>query len=104
MLKFNSNACARPFKDARRYVPYFQRRMCKDIRASLRKMLEDVGFEILHCSKREKSYQYSKQSLKSKKNWITRQNNRQKTFENQLNRKRKINRRYQDSLISLCMK
>lgn len=29
-------------------------------------MLEDVGFEILHCSKREKSYQYSKQSLKSK--------------------------------------
>lgn len=53
-------------KDARRYIPYFQRRMCKDVRASLRKMLEDVGFEILHCSKREKTYQYSKQSLKSK--------------------------------------
>ncbi|KYN20793.1 PREDICTED: juvenile hormone acid O-methyltransferase-like [Trachymyrmex cornetzi] len=52
-------------QDARRYVPYFQRRMCKDIRASLRKMLGDVGFEILHCSKREKSYHYSKQSLKN---------------------------------------
>lgn len=52
-------------QDARRYVPYFQRRMCKDVRASLRKMLEDVGFEILHCSKREKTYQYSKQSLKN---------------------------------------
>ncbi|XP_011871884.1 PREDICTED: uncharacterized protein LOC105564253 [Vollenhovia emeryi] len=52
-------------EDARRYVPYFQRRKCKDIRASLRKMLETVGFEILHCSKREKSFQYSRQSLKS---------------------------------------
>ncbi|EGI57813.1 PREDICTED: uncharacterized protein LOC105153364 [Acromyrmex echinatior] len=52
-------------QDACRYVPYFQRRMCKDVRASLRKMLEDVGFEILHCSKREKSYHYSKQSLKN---------------------------------------
>ncbi|XP_012521864.1 juvenile hormone acid O-methyltransferase isoform X2 [Monomorium pharaonis] len=52
-------------QDARRYVPYFQRRMCKDVRASLRKMLEDVGFEILHCSKREKSFSYSKQSLKN---------------------------------------
>lgn len=28
-------------------------------------MLEDIGFEILHCSKREKSYQYSKQSFKN---------------------------------------
>lgn len=52
-------------KDAHRYVPYFQRKMCADVRASLRKMLENIGFEILHCSKREKSYQYSKQSLKS---------------------------------------
>jgi len=66
MLTLNSNACILFFKDACRYVPYFQRRMCKDVRASLRKMLEDVGFEILHCSKREKSYHYSKQSLKSK--------------------------------------
>jgi len=33
-------------------------------------MLEDIGFDILHCSLREKSYDYSKQSLKSK---ITRQ-------------------------------
>ncbi|KAL6260400.1 hypothetical protein P5V15_007927 [Pogonomyrmex californicus] len=52
-------------QDARRYVPYFQRKMCKNMRASLRKMLEDIGFEILHCSKREKSYQYSNQSLKN---------------------------------------
>ncbi|KYM78453.1 Putative methyltransferase 235L [Atta colombica] len=65
MLTLNSNACILFFKDACRYVPYFQRRMCKDVRASLRKMLEDVGFEILHCSKREKSYHYSKQSLKN---------------------------------------
>ncbi|XP_077273752.1 juvenile hormone acid methyltransferase isoform X1 [Temnothorax americanus] len=52
-------------QDAGRYVPYFQRTMSKDVRASLRKMLEDVGFAILHCSKREKSYQYSAQSLKN---------------------------------------
>lgn len=52
-------------QDAPRYVPYFQRRKCKDVRASLRKMLQEIGFEILHCSQREKSYQYSKQSLKN---------------------------------------
>ncbi|KAL6260558.1 hypothetical protein P5V15_008079 [Pogonomyrmex californicus] len=53
-------------QDAHRYVSYFQRKMCKNMRASLRKMLEDIGFEILHCSKREKSYQYNnQQSLKN---------------------------------------
>lgn len=55
------------FKDARRYVPYFQRNMSKEhARANLRKMLEDVGFEILHCSLREKTYEYNKYTFKSK--------------------------------------
>ncbi|KAL0109382.1 hypothetical protein PUN28_014452 [Cardiocondyla obscurior] len=51
-------------QDAHLYVPYFQRRLCTDIRGSLREMLADIGFEILHCSTREKSYKYSQQSLK----------------------------------------
>ncbi|KAL6260557.1 hypothetical protein P5V15_008078 [Pogonomyrmex californicus] len=51
-------------QDAHRYVPHFQRKMCKNMRASLRKMLEDIGFEILHCSKRENSYQYNNQSFR----------------------------------------
>ncbi|XP_011634396.1 juvenile hormone acid O-methyltransferase-like isoform X1 [Pogonomyrmex barbatus] len=52
-------------QDVHRYVPYFQREKSKNMRASLRKMLEDIGFEILHCSKREKSFQYnSQQNLK----------------------------------------
>ncbi|XP_012221675.1 juvenile hormone acid O-methyltransferase isoform X2 [Linepithema humile] len=56
-------------QDAHRYVPYFQRMKIStnyktSIEISLRKMLQDIGFKILHCSKREKSYRYSKQSLK----------------------------------------
>ncbi|KAL6260554.1 hypothetical protein P5V15_008075 [Pogonomyrmex californicus] len=50
-------------QDAHRYVPYFQRKIYKNIEASLRKMLEDIGFEILHCSKREKCYQYNNQQI-----------------------------------------
>ncbi|KAM0735897.1 Juvenile hormone acid O-methyltransferase [Formica fusca] len=50
-------------QDAHRYLPYFQRIGCKDMRASLEEMLQDIGFKILHCSNREKNFRYSKQSL-----------------------------------------
>lgn len=53
-------------QDARRYVPYFQRKKSKNMRANLRKMLEDVGFQIQHCSKREKTYEYNQLTFKSK--------------------------------------
>ncbi|RLU22285.1 hypothetical protein DMN91_004563 [Ooceraea biroi] len=65
-LQLKQNPRYQPYlQDACRYVPYFQRFKCKDARASLRKMLEDIGFDVLHCSKREKSFKYSKQSLKN---------------------------------------
>ncbi|XP_029160093.1 juvenile hormone acid O-methyltransferase-like [Nylanderia fulva] len=52
--------------DAHRYVPYFQRKCAKNMKASLQKILENIGFKILHCSKREKSFQYSnRESLKN---------------------------------------
>nr|XP_033336742.1 juvenile hormone acid O-methyltransferase isoform X1 [Megalopta genalis]XP_033336743.1 juvenile hormone acid O-methyltransferase isoform X1 [Megalopta genalis]XP_033336744.1 juvenile hormone acid O-methyltransferase isoform X1 [Megalopta genalis]XP_033336745.1 juvenile hormone acid O-methyltransferase isoform X1 [Megalopta genalis]XP_033336746.1 juvenile hormone acid O-methyltransferase isoform X1 [Megalopta genalis]XP_033336747.1 juvenile hormone acid O-methyltransferase isoform X1 [Megalo len=51
------NPLYRPFmQDVDRYVPYYHR--CKDQRSSLRKVLEDTGFDVLHCSKRQKSYVY----------------------------------------------
>ncbi|XP_017755919.1 PREDICTED: juvenile hormone acid O-methyltransferase [Eufriesea mexicana] len=51
-------------EDADQFVPFFQR--CKDSRAALRKMLDDIGFEILHCSRREKSFVYQNmEALKS---------------------------------------
>ncbi|XP_076239148.1 juvenile hormone acid methyltransferase [Calliopsis andreniformis] len=43
-------------QDALRYVPFFHR--CKDSRIALRQMLEEIGFEVLHCSRRERSYIY----------------------------------------------
>ncbi|KAK1116776.1 hypothetical protein K0M31_018058 [Melipona bicolor] len=46
--------------DASRFVPYFHR--CNS-QASLRDMLKDVGFEILHCSRREKSFVYQNMEI-----------------------------------------
>lgn len=52
------------FQDVDRFVPYFHR--CKDPRGTLRKILEDIGFEVQHCSRREKSFIFpNKQALKS---------------------------------------
>ncbi|XP_017878015.1 juvenile hormone acid O-methyltransferase [Ceratina calcarata] len=51
-------------QDADRFVPFFHR--CSDSRAALRKMLDGIGFEVLHCSRREKSFVYENmQTLKS---------------------------------------
>ncbi|XP_076173804.1 juvenile hormone acid methyltransferase [Ptiloglossa arizonensis] len=51
-------------QDVDRFVPYFHR--CKDPRGTLRKILEDIGFEVQHCSRREKSFIFpNKQALKS---------------------------------------
>lgn len=37
-------------------MPFFHR--CEDSRAIMRQMLEEIGFEVLHCSKRERSSIY----------------------------------------------
>ncbi|XP_072766149.1 juvenile hormone acid methyltransferase isoform X2 [Anoplolepis gracilipes] len=52
-------------EDAHRYVPYFQRVRCKNMRASLQEILQNVGFKILHVSNREKSFEYSKTDLQN---------------------------------------
>ncbi|CAL1676818.1 unnamed protein product [Lasius platythorax] len=52
--------------DAHRYVPFFQRNCSvKNMRASLQTMLKNIGFKILHCTQREKSFRYSRESLKN---------------------------------------
>ncbi|XP_034173702.1 juvenile hormone acid methyltransferase isoform X1 [Osmia lignaria lignaria] len=61
-VKLHENPRYKPYmQDVDRYVPFFQR--CKDSRAALRKMLEGIGFEILHCSKREKSFVYENMEI-----------------------------------------
>ncbi|XP_014213268.1 juvenile hormone acid O-methyltransferase-like [Copidosoma floridanum] len=42
--------------DVEKYVPYFQH--CDNPRAKMKKMLEEVGFKVLHCSLREKTFVY----------------------------------------------
>ncbi|XP_011501098.1 PREDICTED: uncharacterized protein LOC105364772 isoform X2 [Ceratosolen solmsi marchali] len=41
-------------KDVSKYIPYFQH--CDNPRATLKKILEESGFEVLHCSFREKTF------------------------------------------------
>ncbi|KAG7213902.1 hypothetical protein KM043_003104 [Ampulex compressa] len=54
-VKLHENPRYRPYmQDAHRFVPLFHR--CNNSRAELRKMLEDVGFEVQHCSRRDKSF------------------------------------------------
>ncbi|KAF3423812.1 hypothetical protein E2986_09057 [Frieseomelitta varia] len=43
-------------QDLSHFVPFFHR--CEDSQATLRLMLEDIGFEIIDCSRREKSFVY----------------------------------------------
>ncbi|KZC09774.1 PREDICTED: juvenile hormone acid O-methyltransferase [Dufourea novaeangliae] len=64
-INLYENPQYRPYmQDVDLQVPYYHK--CKDQRSTLRKVLEDTGFEILHCSKRERSYVY--QNLQSLKN------------------------------------
>ncbi|EFN83053.1 Uncharacterized protein yxbB [Harpegnathos saltator] len=50
--------------DINRYIPYFQ--YCKDSRASLRKILEETGFHVIHCSERQTTYTYeNRQTLRA---------------------------------------
>lgn len=50
-------------EDVDNYISYFQRNRYKDIKASAQEMFEDIGFKILHCSNRKKSFRYSKENL-----------------------------------------
>ncbi|XP_003708425.1 juvenile hormone acid methyltransferase [Megachile rotundata] len=60
--KLHENPRYKPYmEDADRFIPFFQR--YKDSRAALRKMLESIGFKILHCSKREKSFVYQNMQI-----------------------------------------
>lgn len=48
-----------------KYVPYFHR--CVNPRATLKKILEESGFEVMHCSRREKSFVFKNmQTLQGK--------------------------------------
>ncbi|XP_053981045.1 juvenile hormone acid O-methyltransferase [Hylaeus anthracinus] len=62
--KLHKNPRYKPYmQDVDRFVPYFHR--CKDPRAAFRKILEDIGFEILHCSRRDRTFIFrNSQSLK----------------------------------------
>ncbi|XP_031845539.1 juvenile hormone acid methyltransferase isoform X2 [Nomia melanderi] len=62
-MSLYENPRYRPYmQDVDCFVPYYHR--CKDQRSSLRRILEHTGFEVLHCSKRERSYIFqNEQSL-----------------------------------------
>ncbi|XP_035723664.1 juvenile hormone acid O-methyltransferase-like isoform X2 [Vespa mandarinia] len=63
-VRIHENPRYQPYmQDAHKFVPYFHR--SNDSRGALRSILEDIGFNVLHCSKREKSFVYQNiQSLK----------------------------------------
>ncbi|XP_032681768.1 juvenile hormone acid O-methyltransferase [Odontomachus brunneus] len=48
-------------RDINRYIPYFQ--YSKNSRASLRRILEETGFAIIHCSEREKTFTYENREM-----------------------------------------
>ncbi|XP_017791962.1 PREDICTED: juvenile hormone acid O-methyltransferase [Habropoda laboriosa] len=61
-MKIHENPQYKPYmEDADRYVPFFHR--SKDSRAALRNMLDGIGFEVLHCSRREKSFVYQNMEI-----------------------------------------
>ncbi|XP_031369307.1 juvenile hormone acid O-methyltransferase [Apis dorsata] len=60
--KLYANPRYRPYmQDTERYIPVFHE--CKDRRINLRKILETTGFEILHCSEREKTYVFKNSEI-----------------------------------------
>ncbi|XP_076655826.1 juvenile hormone acid methyltransferase [Halictus rubicundus] len=62
------NPLYRPYmQDMEHYVPCYHE--CNDQRSALRKILEETGFEVLHCSKRQRNYIH--QNRQALKNHIT---------------------------------
>ncbi|KAG7197710.1 hypothetical protein KM043_014470 [Ampulex compressa] len=54
-MRMYENPRYRPYmQDVHCFIPPFHR--CNDSRAKLRKILEEVGFEVQHCSRREKNF------------------------------------------------
>lgn len=52
-------------QDVNKYIPAYN--SCPNPRSSMKKILEEVGFHVLHCSNREKIFIYEKpEVLKSK--------------------------------------
>ncbi|XP_074101890.1 juvenile hormone acid methyltransferase isoform X1 [Cotesia typhae] len=64
-IKFQTNPRYKSYmEDVLKYVPPFQ--SCSNPRASLKKILEEVGFEVLHCSNREKTYVFANMEILQK--------------------------------------
>ncbi|XP_058792064.1 juvenile hormone acid O-methyltransferase [Phymastichus coffea] len=62
-LRLSDDPKYKPFmKDVSKYIPYFQQN--DNPRATLKKMLEESGFKVHHCSFREKTFIYNRQILK----------------------------------------
>ncbi|XP_014471981.1 PREDICTED: juvenile hormone acid O-methyltransferase-like [Dinoponera quadriceps] len=60
--KLKRNAQYEPYmQDVDRYIPYFQN--CKNPRESLRKILDNTGFKIIHCSQREATFTFESKEI-----------------------------------------
>ncbi|XP_015596067.1 juvenile hormone acid O-methyltransferase [Cephus cinctus] len=60
--ELSKNPDYRPYmKDIRKYIPFFHN--LANPRAHLKKYIEEAGFEILHCSRREKTFVYKNLEL-----------------------------------------
>ncbi|XP_015516847.2 juvenile hormone acid O-methyltransferase [Neodiprion lecontei] len=54
-----ATTCYKPYMtDADRYIPFYQH--TDQQRKTLKTLLKEVGFEVCHCSRREKSYVFDK--------------------------------------------
>ncbi|CAB0043894.1 unnamed protein product [Trichogramma brassicae] len=64
-LKLHKDPKYNPYmKDISKYIPYFQR--CANPRATLKKIIEESGFEVMHCSYREKTFIFKSQEILKK--------------------------------------
>lgn len=55
------------YKDAYRYVPYFQYKKPQESLVHLRQILEEIGFKILECNSKEINYNYKdRETFRSK--------------------------------------
>ncbi|KAG8037462.1 hypothetical protein G9C98_005672 [Cotesia typhae] len=73
-LKLNIETDELPIKEIEKYdnalsfycLHWCQDMSCSNPRASLKKILEEVGFEVLHCSNREKTYVFANMEILQK--------------------------------------
>ncbi|XP_034950566.1 juvenile hormone acid O-methyltransferase [Chelonus insularis] len=64
-IRMQNNSRYKPYmEDASRYVPEYH--SCPNPRAMMKKTLEEVGFEVLHCSNREKTFVFESMEILQK--------------------------------------